>query len=315
VTHGFPIDDFFMCGRIMTGSVWRGVAFTILTAGPVVFLLHCKVAQGSRSVQMCRQVLTAGRKIAYFTDFPAFSDSAMPRRSLVRSAFLPAAACPSVRSPLAAALLALVLVMPAQAQQEAGDQAPTAVSFDEATRATLVEQAKNLRDQAEQMKNDAEARFTRDDAACYQKFLTNECRDKAKKARSQSIADSRQLESEARAIDRRVRLRDAQAHEQERREALPQRAREQAEQARKFREAQEQAESARTKRQADKQHAPGAPAASPTSKAVPGSDAAAAEARARDIEETQKRMAERDKRAAEKAAERAKKEAARVAGD
>jgi hypothetical protein len=32
-----------MCGRIMTGSVWRSAAFTKLTALAVVVLLHCKV--------------------------------------------------------------------------------------------------------------------------------------------------------------------------------------------------------------------------------------------------------------------------------
>lgn len=223
----------------------------------------------------------------------------------------------------AVCLLALAFTLPVYAQSAAETepslqpslQAPAEASFDEAIRASLVEQANTLREQAAQLKNDAETRFIRDDTACYQKFLSNECRDAVKKARSQSIADSRKLESEARAIDRRVRLRDALVHEQERRDALPQRAKEQAEQAQKFREAQEQAEAARAKRQSDKSHAPGAPAASPVAKAAPAGDAAAAQARAKDLEETQKRMAERDKRAAEKAAERAKKEAARVSGD
>lgn len=219
----------------------------------------------------------------------------------------------------AVCLLALAFALPAQAQSlpeaQPALQPPAEANFDEAIRASLVEQAKNLREQADKLKSDAEERFIREDAACYQKFLSNECRDKVKKARSQSIADSRKLESEARAIDRRVRLRDALVHEEERRAALPQRAKEQAEQAQKFREAQEQAEAARAKRQADKQHAPGAPAASPAVKSAPAGDAAAAQARAKDIEDSQKRMAERDKRSAEKAAERAKKEAARVSGD
>jgi len=231
------------------------------------------------------------------------------RRPVFHFSLLPSALC----------LLALAFALPAQAQSapeaQPSLQPPAEANFDEAIRANLVEQAKNLREQADALKNDAEARFIREDAACYQKFLSNECRDKVKKARSQSIADSRKLESEARAIDRRVRLRDALVHEQERREALPQRAKEQAEQAQKFREAQEQAEAARVKRLADKQRAPEVPAASPAAKSAPAGDAAAAEARAKDIEATQKRMAERDKRAAEKGAERAKKEAARTAGD
>lgn len=216
---------------------------------------------------------------------------------------------PALYSISATWLLALLLSLPAAAQT------PPEASFDEATRTTLVEQAQSLRDQATQLKNDAEARASRDDAACYRKFLSNECRDAVKKARSQAISDSRQLESEARAIDRRVRLRDAIVHEQERRDALPQRAQEQAEQSQKFRTAQEQAAAARAERQADKQRHSGAAAGEYRPKTVPASDAAAAQARANELGATQQRMAERDKRVAEKKAERAKKEAARVAGD
>lgn len=241
-----------------------------------------------------------------FYDLQSFPGTFMLRTSSLRPACRGLA---RLSAPFASFLLALACSAPLQAQTE------PAAAFDDETRATLVEQAAALREQASNRKSEAEARFSQDDAACYKKFLSNDCRDAVKKARSQSIAEARKLESEARAIDRRVRLRDAIVHENERREALPKRAQEQAEQAMKFREAQDQAAATRAKRQADKQHVPGAPGGHVTTKPAPAGDAAAAQAHSKDLEETQKRMAERDKRAAEKAAERAKKEAARVAGD
>lgn len=217
--------------------------------------------------------------------------------------------------------LGLLFAGPLCAEEAAVPEAP----FDDAVRATLVEQAQNLREQADTLKGDAEARFTRDDAACYQKFLTNDCRATVRETRSKAIIEARRLESEARAIDRRVRQRDAVVHEAERREAQPRRALEQAEQSRKFREAQEQASEERSKRLADKQRQTGGVSegqpvvAVPHKAPAPAGDAAAARARAaaqqNELDETQRRMAERDKRAAEKAVERAKKEAARVAGD
>lgn len=200
------------------------------------------------------------------------------------------------------------------------EDAPPEAPFDDATRTQLVNQAKSLREQADTMKKDAEARFISDDAACYQKFLTNDCRDKVKKQRSETIVEARRLDSEARAIDRRVRLRDAVVHEAERREALPRRAQEQAEQAMKFRAAQEQAASERAKRQNEKLQQTGAapaPATGNRPATPPVSAAAAARARAErqnELEESRQRMADRDKRVAEKAAERAKKDAARAAG-
>ncbi len=212
------------------------------------------------------------------------------------------------RSLLIFSLFSLLgLVAPASAQST-----PVAAPFDDETRTQLVDQAKALRDQADVLKRDTEERFTRDDAACYRKFLSNDCRDEVKEKRSQAIVEVRKLESEARAIDRRVRQRDAVVHEAERREAMPRRAQEQAEQALRFREAQEQSANERAKRLSDKQR-PAGPAAAPgAARSAPDGSRANA-ARQSDLDDTAKRMAERDQRVADKAAERAKKAAEKAA--
>ena len=217
--------------------------------------------------------------------------------------------------------IVLLTVFGVARSEESAGKPKAALVFDDATRTALVEQAGSLRERAATLKGEAESRFARDEAACYQKILSNDCRNGIKRTRSNDIDQVRKLESEARAIDRRVRQRDAVVHEEERRAALPQRAKEQAEQASRFHVEQRRAAQDRALRQAEKQKqistAP-PPQAHPP-KQPPVIDPAAAKSRAQahqqELAETQQRMADRDKRVAEKAAERAKKAAARAAGD
>lgn len=101
------------------------------------------------------------------------------------------------RSPASAALIALfaALALPVAAA-ETGSEA------DKARISELRAQAKDLRDEAE-------ATFSATEPGCYRKFLVNRCIDEAKKRRLDTIREARALESEARGIDLAERQRVA----------------------------------------------------------------------------------------------------------
>ncbi len=67
---------------------------------------------------------------------------------------------------------------------------------------TTLEEAAAQRQQAEQMRTEAEERFVREQSACYKKFLVNDCLEDAKKQRTQSMIEARKLEVPARDFER-----------------------------------------------------------------------------------------------------------------
>ena len=158
---------------------------------------------------------------------------------------------------------------------------------------TTLEAAAAQRQEADRMRKSAEDLFAAEQAACYKKFLVNDCLEDAKKRRTQSMIDARNLEAPARDFEREAHRAEVEAKEALRAKETPQRELEQKEQGEAHR-AEETARAAeREKKLADK-------------------EAQAAKARQKAAEEQAKRQAKlekRNKKIAESAARRAQEEA------
>ena len=88
---------------------------------------------------------------------------------------------------------------------------------------TTLEEAAAQRKAADQMREAAEARFAEEEAACYKKFLVNDCLVDAKKRRTQSMIEARNLEAPARDFEREAHRADVEAKEAQRAKEMPQR--------------------------------------------------------------------------------------------
>ena len=102
------------------------------------------------------------------------------------------------------ALLVMILVAAIVDGAFAEDAARPAVSPSEA-----------LREQATQLRSEAERRFAEQQAACWQKFLVSDCREEAAQAHRNELARAHGLEREAHQLDliekkRQLAERDAQ---------------------------------------------------------------------------------------------------------
>ena len=100
---------------------------------------------------------------------------------------------------------------------------------------TTLEEAAAQRKAADQMREAAEARFTEEQAGCYKKFLVNDCLVDAKKRRTQSMIEARNLEAPARDFEREAHRADVEAKEAQRAKEMPQRELEQKEQGEAYR--------------------------------------------------------------------------------
>ena len=72
--------------------------------------------------------------------------------------------------------------------------AQTSESASTVPQPTTLEEAAAQRRLAEQMRTEAEARFAREQPACYKKILVNGCIEDAKKQRTQSMIEARKLD-------------------------------------------------------------------------------------------------------------------------
>ena len=145
-----------------------------------------------------------------------------------------------------------------------------------------LDEANAQRARAEQMRRDADARYAEEQQACYAKFLVNDCLDAAKKKRTATMIEARELDLPAREFQRDAKRADVNASEQKRADEAPQRAAEQQQQAEAFRAEEARRAAEREQKIADK---------------------------ARQAEEGRKKTAEEDARRAQKLAERAKRDA------
>lgn len=158
---------------------------------------------------------------------------------------------------------------------------------------TTLEEAAAQRQQAEQMRTEAEERYSREQSACYKKILVNSCLEDAKKQRTQSMIEARKLEAPARDFEREAHRAEVEGKAAQRDAELPKREAEQMDQGEAYR-AEEAARAAeREKKLADKE-----------AQAVKGRQKAAEEQAKRKA-----KLEKREKKLAEKAAKRAKEEA------
>ena len=171
--------------------------------------------------------------------------------------------------------------------------AQTSESTSAVPQPTTLEEAAAQRQQAEQMRTEAEARFAREQPACYKKILVNGCIEDAKKQRTQSMIEARKLEAPARDFEREAHRAEVEGKAAQRDAELPKREAEQADQGEAYRADEAVRAAEREKKLADKE-----------AQAVKGRQKAAEEQARR-----QAKLEKRNKKIAEQAAKRAKEEA------
>ena len=115
-----------------------------------------------------------------------------------------------------------------------------------------LEEADAQRARAEQMRRDADARYAEEQQACYAKFLVNDCLDAAKKKRTATMIEARELDLPAREFQRDAKRADVDARDRKRADEAPQRAAEQQQQAEAFRAEEARRAAEREQKIADK---------------------------------------------------------------
>jgi hypothetical protein len=116
-----------------------------------------------------------------------------------------------------------------------------------------LEQADAQREQAKQMKADADKRYESEQAACYKKFLVNDCLADAKKRHTESLIAARKLDQPAREFQREEKRKEAAAQDAQRAAEAPQREAEQREQGEQYRSEQAAKAAEREKHAAEKE--------------------------------------------------------------
>lgn len=105
----------------------------------------------------------------------------------------------------------------------------------------LQDRSKALHDKASLMRQQAEAAFTAENNACWQKFLVSSCQKDAKKSKTGRLVEAQNVEREAREIDRKLRIANFAEHQQTMAQEAPKKAADAAEQAEKNRKEREEA--------------------------------------------------------------------------
>jgi hypothetical protein len=134
-----------------------------------------------------------------------------------------------IRSFLAVALLF---------SQIAGAQTPEAgmaAAAPSSSPTLSLEEARAQRAYANTLKAEAEQRHATDQAACYKKFLVNDCLDEAKKTYTGLMVKARELDQAGRHVEREAQRRDVEKKEAARAIDLPQREADQQAQAERYR--------------------------------------------------------------------------------
>jgi hypothetical protein len=123
---------------------------------------------------------------------------------------------PLLRALLCGFFVTACTELPAPAEPLADDTAaevtpvaPTEPVVSDAPPVDPTERIKALRDEAEQLREQAERTFQTAEAGCYHRFLVNRCIDQAKSERLALVRQARALEAEARNIDLAERARAA----------------------------------------------------------------------------------------------------------
>ncbi|MDR1367595.1 MAG: hypothetical protein LBJ76_02620 [Candidatus Accumulibacter sp.] len=161
-------------------------------------------------------------------------------------------------------------------------------------RPTTIEEADAQRERASEMRGAAKKRYERESAACYKKFLVNDCLNEAKKRRTQTMIEARHLDAPAREFQQNTKRADAAAKA-------------------KQRETDRIAREAEQTKSAEDFHVKEASEAEQREAKLSKRDIKAAKARqksARDAAKRKERQKGREKRDTERAAKKAREEAA-----
>ena len=156
-----------------------------------------------------------------------------------------------------------------------------------------LDEAAAQREQASRLRREADDQLAVDQAACYKKFLVNDCLDDAKKRHTEAIIAARKLDIPARDFQREAHRAEVEAKEAKRAAELPQRQEEQQAQGETYRTEEAKKAAEREKKLADKE-----------AKAIEGRQKMAA-----DQAKHQAKLAKHAKEIAERQAKRAKKAA------
>lgn len=141
-------------------------------------------------------------------------------------------------------LIALMAVAPSVwAQQPEPTESP----------AITLEEARALRGRAEQIKVEAEQRYAADQAACYKKFLVNDCLASAKQSYTQSMLKARELDKTGRNVEREAHREDVEAKEAARAAQAARHEAEQQAQGERYREEEAKKTAERERKLADKE--------------------------------------------------------------
>lgn len=119
------------------------------------------------------------------------------------------------------------------------------------SRDAKLERARQLHEQATAIRDAADRRHAETDAACRQKFFVNSCLEDARQARLDETLKARELDKQARELEREVKRRDVAEREAQRARDAPERAAAAAARAEKNRQAVEEAEREVARRQAE----------------------------------------------------------------
>jgi colicin import membrane protein len=136
-------------------------------------------------------------------------------------------------------LLLLVLAGPACANMTAEE------------RQAKLDRAHALHDQATALRDGADKRYADADTSCRKKFFVNSCLDDAHQARTADTVKARELDKEARELERDVKRHDVAEREAERIREAPAKAAEAEARAARNREAAEKAQAEVAKKQAE----------------------------------------------------------------
>jgi hypothetical protein len=157
-----------------------------------------------------------------------------------------------------------------------------------------IEEADAQRERASKMRSAAKKRYERESAACYEKFLVNDCLDGAKKRRTQTMIEARTLDAPAREFQQNAKRADAAAKA-------------------KQREVERIAREAEHEKQAADFHAKEASEAQQREAKIGEKESKTREARQKSAREASKRQARqksREKREAKRAEKKAREDAA-----
>lgn len=183
-------------------------------------------------------------------------------------------------------ILLLLISTPLWAQTPAMEPAPEVPQ--------TLEQADAQRERASRMRDEADKQLATEQAACYKKFLVNDCLADAKKRHTQTMIDARKIDNPAWDFQREAKRAEVEAKEAKRAAELPQREVDQQQQAESYRADEAARAAARDQKIADK-----------ALKAEEGRQKAAAE-QAKRKAKLEKRAQKDAERAAKKAKEAAK---------